>query len=94
MSNQSVDGGSLQVADVRAVASPTVSSLSPKPTFYELLTTEELAERWRLPVSWIRSRTRRRTLDEIPCVRFGRWVRFAWGSPELTRWLAAHQEGR
>jgi hypothetical protein len=35
-----------------------------------------------------------RTLDEIPCLRLGWYVRFRWGSPELEAWLARHQETR
>lgn len=63
-------------------------------TSFELIDSEELAKRLNLPVSWVRSHTRNRTADEIPCVRFGKYVRFRWLSPELERWLADHQEGR
>lgn len=74
-------------------AAKPLSAVAPqKPV--ELITAEELAERWRIPVSWIRSHTRARTLDEIPCVRFGRYVRFRWGSTELEAWLRSHEKGR
>src|ERR1019366_4834174 len=55
----------------------------------ELLTTEELGERLRLPSTWIREQTRSRALDgdPIPHLRFGRYIRFRWGSPELDAWL-------
>jgi hypothetical protein len=54
-----------------------------------LIDSAELATRWRVPVSWIRNRTRSRTptLERIPCVRLGRYVRFEWGSPRLQGWL-------
>jgi len=56
---------------------------------FELLTAEELAERLRVPVSWIREQTRSRSLqyDPLPHLRLGRYVRFQWGSPELGAWL-------
>ena len=58
----------------------------------EMIDAEELARRLNLPPSWVKSHTRSRTKDEVPCMRFGRWVRFAWGSPELTKWIADHME--
>lgn len=61
---------------------------------WELIDAEELATRLNLPVSWIRSHCRNRTSDEVPCLRFGRWVRFRWGSPELEKWLRDHMECR
>jgi hypothetical protein len=56
---------------------------------FELLTAVELAERLRVPVSWIREQTRSRSLndDPLPHLRLGRYVRFQWGSPELDAWL-------
>jgi len=56
---------------------------------YEMLTAEELAERLRIPASWIREQTRARALenDPIPHLRLGRYIRFRWGSPELEAWL-------
>jgi hypothetical protein len=56
----------------------------------ELIDSAELAKRWRVPESWIRNHTRARTPKDarIPCVRLGRYVRFEWGSPHLTGWLA------
>ncbi len=99
MSSQSVIGRSLEVAEARPFSTAGGSSLSPKSTFggsspWELIDCPELARRLRLPESWVRSHTRSRTLDEIPSVRFGKYVRFRWGSPELERWLASHQENR
>jgi hypothetical protein len=53
----------------------------------EVLDAGELAARLKLPKSWIQEATRSRAVDPIPCLRFGRYVRFRWGSPELTEWL-------
>jgi hypothetical protein len=60
----------------------------------ELIDAEELANRWRVPESWIRNRTRARTPKEerIPCLRLGRYVRFEWGSTPLTDWLARKRQ--
>ena len=54
---------------------------------FELIDASELAMRWRLPESWIREQTRSRCADAIPHLRLGRYVRFEWGSPELSAWL-------
>ena len=56
----------------------------------EMIDSAELAARWRVPESWVRNRTRARPPKEegIPCVRFGGYVRFEWGSPQLSEWLA------
>jgi len=56
----------------------------------ELIDSDELAARWRVPASWVRNRTRARTPKEerIPCIRLGRYVRFEWGSHRLSEWLA------
>jgi hypothetical protein len=60
----------------------------------EIIDSSELAARWRVPVSWIRNRTRARTPREerIPCIRLGRYVRFEWGSPQLSQWLAKKRQ--
>jgi hypothetical protein len=56
---------------------------------YELLTAEELANRLRVPPSWIREQTRSRNLqgDPLPHLRLGRYIRFQWASVELQAWL-------
>jgi hypothetical protein len=53
---------------------------------YEVIDAIELAKRWKLPESWIREQTRARVGDPLPCIRFGRYVRFEWGSPKLVAW--------
>jgi hypothetical protein len=60
----------------------------------EIIDTDELAKRWRLPPSWIRDQVRSRSTDPIPCYRFGRYVRFGWGSPELDQWLKSRMNNR
>jgi len=60
----------------------------------ELIDSVQLANRWKVPESWIRNHTRARTPkdERIPCVRLGRYVRFEWGSPRLVEWLAKKQQ--
>ena len=53
----------------------------------EIIDSAELARRWNVPEPWIREYTRCRTQDTIPHIRLGRYVRFAWGSPNLDHWL-------
>jgi hypothetical protein len=53
----------------------------------EIIDAGELAARLKLPKSWILEGTRSRTVDVIPHLKFGRYVRFRWASPELTEWL-------
>jgi hypothetical protein len=54
---------------------------------YEVIDSKELATRWKLPESWIRDQVRSRAaLDPLPHIRFGKYVRFRWGSPELEGW--------
>ena len=50
---------------------------------HDLIDSRELATRWSVPESWVRDGVRNRSEDRIPCVRFGRYIRFEWGSPEL-----------
>jgi hypothetical protein len=53
---------------------------------YPFIDSKDLAKRWNVPESWIREHVRARTEDPIPHVRFGKYVRFRWGSPELEAW--------
>ena len=54
----------------------------------EYVDSRELARRWNLRESWVRDNVRRRADDPIPHLRFGRYVRFEFGSEELQQWLA------
>jgi excisionase family DNA binding protein len=51
----------------------------------ELLTIKELAERLKVPVSWLYSRTRVRDESTIPTVRVGKYLRFDFC--QVMQWL-------
>jgi hypothetical protein len=53
---------------------------------YEYLDSAELAVRLNVATSWVRDQVRSRASDPIPHARFGRYVRFRRGSPELETW--------
>jgi len=57
----------------------------------EIIDSAELAKRLQLPESWVRDRVRVRSDDPLPHVKFGRYVRFEWGSPELVERWARHR---
>jgi hypothetical protein len=63
-------------------------------TSYEILDSSELSCRWRVPKTWIEENTRRRCADPIPFVKFGKYTRFEWGSPELEHWYARRRNGK
>ncbi len=44
-----------------------------------LLTPEDAAKLLKVPLSWMYQHTRRRSLDRIPFVKIGRYVRFREG---------------
>jgi hypothetical protein len=60
---------------------------------FEIIDAPTLASRLSLPESWVREYTRTRTVRPIPHLRFGRYVRFRWGSPELNDWLQQQSSG-
>jgi hypothetical protein len=53
---------------------------------YEFIDCKQLAVRWSVPETWVRERVRTSSDDPLPHVRFGKYVRFRWGSPELEDW--------
>jgi hypothetical protein len=53
---------------------------------YEYLDSAQFATRLNISESWVRDRVRTRATEPIPHVRFGKYVRFRWGSPELAIW--------
>jgi hypothetical protein len=62
----------------------------------EIIDATELAKRWRVPESWIRTKvkpSRTRSAEQIPHVKFGRYIRFEYGAPALEAWLARHRGG-
>jgi hypothetical protein len=58
-------------------------------TEFEIIDGKALAERWKVTPAWIRKQCAAREKC-LPHLKLGRYVRFAWGSPDLCRWL----EGR
>lgn len=64
------------------VTTPVYTGVVPS---YEFIDCKTLAQRWALPESWIREQVRSRTADPLPHIRFGKYVRFRWASPELSR---------
>jgi hypothetical protein len=54
----------------------------------EFIDSAELARRWNVPVSWIRDQVRSRASDPLPHINFGKYVRFAWHSPDLEAWVS------
>jgi hypothetical protein len=63
-------------------------------TSVELIDARELAARWKLPESWVRAQSRSRVPRDkrIPCLKFGRYRRYEFGSARLTEWLTKHRE--
>ena len=59
----------------------------------EIIDAKELGLRLKLPKTWIEEGTRSRTADVIPHLRFGKYIRFRWNSPELNAWLARRAAG-
>jgi hypothetical protein len=55
--------------------------------YENLETIQELAERWRVPLSWLYSKTRQRGKNSIPAVRMGKYIRFRPGE----RWTAGSE---
>jgi hypothetical protein len=53
----------------------------------QLVTLEDLAERWTVPLTWLRENTRSRCSDPLPCFRMGRYVRIDIQDPALLEWL-------
>ena len=64
-----------------------MSTQSSQPEFFEIIGTKELASRLNLPESWIRDATRSRNPDPVPHLKFGKYTRFRWRSPEMQQWL-------
>lgn len=55
-----------------------------------LLTVHEVAELLRVPVSWVYSRTRKRTIDRLPGYRIGKYWRFS--ETEILAWVKRQRE--
>ncbi|MGA3294663.1 MAG: helix-turn-helix domain-containing protein [Candidatus Acidiferrales bacterium] len=55
-----------------------------------ILTPEEVAERLKVPSSWVYEKTRARCRNPIPCLRLGRYIRFDWNA--VINWLTVEAE--
>jgi excisionase family DNA binding protein len=56
----------------------------------ELLTINEMAERLKVPLSWLYSRTRITGPGSIPRIKVGKYVRFV--ESDVMEWLRKQQE--
>jgi len=65
----------------------------PRPMEFEIIESRQLAARWCVAESWVRSHVRANTPDMIPHVRLGSRVRFEWGSEALNEWFDRHRHG-
>ena len=84
-----------EVTEAMSIETVDVQSVSYNPqASHELIDSAQLAARLQVPESWVRNHTRERTPkdERIPCVRFGRYVRFEWGSPRLEQWVARKRQ--
>jgi hypothetical protein len=65
------------------------TALEPEERFYEIIDAKELGRRLSLPESWVRDQSRSldRIADPIPSLKFGKYRRYRWNSPELNAWL-------
>ena len=60
----------------------------------DILTPDELAQRLKVDVSWVREKIRARkqgTAPRLPHFKAGKYVRFHW--PVVSAWLVATQRG-
>ena len=64
---------------------PTMSTIN----HADLLTPGELAERLKVPQSWVYEKTRARSRDPLPVIRLGKYMRFHW--PDVSVWLDGHR---
>jgi len=58
--------------------------------YENLETSQELAKRWRVPLSWLYSKTRQRGKNCIPALRMGKYIRFK--PEEVDSWLREQNE--
>lgn len=60
---------------------------------YDSLNCAQLGAKLNMPETWVREHVRERVADPIPHLKLGKYVRFAWGSPELAAWLERRMVG-
>jgi excisionase family DNA binding protein len=67
-----------------------VAELGPQPSDpSQILTPDDLAGRLKVSKSWVYEKTRQRSLDPLPLIRLGRYIRFYW--PNVVAWLERHE---
>lgn len=66
------------------------TELFPMIRLHAFETVEELAARWRVPVSWVYGKTRERGEDAIPRVKVGKYIRFI--PEQVDAWLIRRSE--
>jgi hypothetical protein len=57
------------------------------PEIPQLVSLEQLAELWNLPITWLRENCRSRCSDPLPVYRMGRYVRADLKDPALLTWI-------
>jgi excisionase family DNA binding protein len=57
----------------------------------QLLTVTEIAQKLRVPVSWVYERTRRRGYERMPHIKLGKYLRF--DVLAVSEWLDEMKEG-
>lgn len=70
-----------QPNQVKQISQPVTSLMAG-----EMIDSAELASRWKVQPTWVRKHTTGAD-DRIPHIKLGRYVRYVWGSPELSAWL-------
>lgn len=58
----------------------------------ELLTVQQIAEVLQVPASWVYGRMRKRSPEQLPAYRLGKYWRF--DRNEVLAWVARHQANR
>lgn len=53
----------------------------------QLVSLEQLAKLWNLPLTWLRENCRSRCDDPLPVYRMGRYVRADLKDPSLLNWI-------
>jgi hypothetical protein len=73
--------------DQRIISSIPVEGKRQPVYHCEYLDSGQLAAHLNISETWVRDHVRARYKEPIPHVRFGKYVRFRWGGPELAIWL-------
>ncbi len=66
----------MKVNGHEGIQATAIAPAGEAPKLERLLTPEEAAELLQVPVSWMYQHTRRRSMDRIPFVKVGHYVRF------------------